>query len=270
MSTIAENNHINGGYILVARKILESEIMSGSPLQRWLFIWFLLKANHKDWNNLKRGQLFTTIDRMREAMTYRIGYRAVKPSRGQIRRAYEGLTKSTMISTMKSIRGMIITIRNYDKYQNPKNYEAHTEEHNESSTTILKGAHYKQECKNKEKEYISSESKDSKQIIVFDKEIEEFQGITEELKERWKQAYPAVDVEIEIERAEQWAASNPNKRKKNWRRFINNWLMRVQEKGGSIKSESLEETPEEKPEPRYVMYEGKLIPLEEAMKRYQQ
>ena len=40
-----------------------------------------------------------------------------------------------MITTTKATRGLIITILNYDYYQDPKNYESHNESHNESRSS---------------------------------------------------------------------------------------------------------------------------------------
>ena len=34
----------------------------------------------------------------------------------------------------------------------------------------------------------------------------------------------------------EWLLANPSKKKKNYRRFITNWLTRTQDKGGSKKS----------------------------------
>ncbi len=48
-----------------------------------------------------------------------------------------------MITTAKTTRGMIITILNYEKYQNPKNYETHSETHNEDTVKTTLGPHYK-------------------------------------------------------------------------------------------------------------------------------
>jgi len=122
---------IPGGFIIVARKLLESGIMEKPPLYTKLWVWMLMKASWKDHGNLKRGQFRTSIDAMREAMTFKIGYRTLKPSRREIRDVYEALTKGTMIVITKVTHGMIITILNYDYYQNPKNYEGHSERHNE-------------------------------------------------------------------------------------------------------------------------------------------
>ena len=53
--------------------------------------------------------------------------------------------------------------------------------------------------------------------------------------EMWKEAFPAVDVEGELFRMNAWLNSNPTKRKtrRGINRFINTWLSKVQDKGGS-------------------------------------
>ena len=47
------------------------------------------------------------------------------------------------------------------------------------------------------------------------------------------EAYPAVMVAQEIDRAKLWLAANPTKRKSNVRKFLTNWMARCQERGGS-------------------------------------
>ena len=138
---------IEGGYILEARKQLESSIMDRPPLDAKLWSWMKLKAYHKDHNGLERGQFFTTIAQMRDAMSWHVGYRKVTPTIKEIRRAYERFTKDSMIGTAKATHGMVITILNYDYYQNKKNYEGHDEGHDEKDTKGQRGAQYKQECK---------------------------------------------------------------------------------------------------------------------------
>lgn len=53
--------------------------------------------------------------------------------------------------------------------------------------------------------------------------------------EKWKEIYPAVDVEQELREMSDWAESNPSKRKtkKGILTFIRNWLSKEQDKGGS-------------------------------------
>lgn len=49
----------------------------------------------------------------------------------------------------------------------------------------------------------------------------------------WTAAYPAVDVSRELAKAMEWVLANPNKTKRNWRRFLVGWLSRCQERGGT-------------------------------------
>jgi hypothetical protein len=122
---------IDGGYIIVARRLLESGIFQKPHLYIKLWLWMIMQARFKDHRNLKRGQFVTSIDQMRDAMTYKIGYRTERPSRKEIRCVYDFLTKGHMIVTMKVTHGFIITICNYDLYQDIKNYERHSEGHDE-------------------------------------------------------------------------------------------------------------------------------------------
>lgn len=125
---------IPGGYILVARKLLESGIMEKPPLVAKMWLWMFFKASWRDHGNLKRGQFFTSIDRMRDAFSYKVGYRTIRPSAKEIRSAYDFLTKGAMIGITKVTHGMVITILNYDLYQDASNYEGHNEGHNEGTS----------------------------------------------------------------------------------------------------------------------------------------
>jgi hypothetical protein len=67
----------------------------------------------------------------------------------------------------------------------------------------------------------------------FSFENKSFEGILPEDMARWSAAYPAVDIQGDIRRAAEWLLANPDKRKRNCRRFLTNWFARTQEKGGS-------------------------------------
>lgn len=47
---------------------------------------------------------------------------------------------------------------------------------------------------------------------------------------RHKEAYPGVNVPAEYRKMSAWVAANPQKRPKNYPRFINNWLAREQDR----------------------------------------
>ena len=58
---------------------------------------------------------------------------------------------------------------------------------------------------------------------------------TEDQVEQWTKAYPAVSVERELEAMAAWCDANPQRRKtaRGISRFVNSWLSRAQDKGGS-------------------------------------
>lgn len=117
-------------------------------------------ASHKDHNNLKRGQFFTSSTKMQEAMSWMVGARLQKPTIKQIRSAYEGLARVGEVGVTKVVGGMIVTILNYDYYQNPKNYEGRNEGNNEGATKSNSGANHnnKKGNKNGKTIYFSSDS----------------------------------------------------------------------------------------------------------------
>jgi hypothetical protein len=59
---------------------------------------------------------------------------------------------------------------------------------------------------------------------------------------QWQRTYPAVDVFAEIAKMESWLDANPKKRKtaQGIKRFINSWLARAQDRGGSSPFKSTE------------------------------
>ncbi|MBU1023486.1 hypothetical protein KKB99_04270 [bacterium] len=124
---------IQGGYILLSRKLLKSGIMDESPIHLKIWIWMLMQASFKDHGNLKRGQFFTSYKKMQKAMARKIGYRTEKPTIKEIRGVMKFLMKVRMVGTMKVLHGTIITILNYDHYQNMINYKIRHEGHNEGT-----------------------------------------------------------------------------------------------------------------------------------------
>lgn len=144
---------IKGGYILLSRKLIESEIFAKPPLYLKVWIYLLSKAQHKDFKDLKRGQVRTSIPEIQKACSWHIGYRKVVPTKDQVfqilqwmRSPYEvenervtkATTRATMITTTRATRGMLVTIDKYSVYQDPKNYESNSEsndEHDDGSNT---------------------------------------------------------------------------------------------------------------------------------------
>jgi len=135
---------VEGGYILLSRKLVESEIWDKPPIYLKVWMYILTKAQHKPYKNLDRGELLISIPELIEVCSYKVGYRIEKPSKTQIfnilewlRNSHEGAnednTNGAMIHTTKTTRGMVVKVRNYKVYQDPKNYERNAERNDEET-----------------------------------------------------------------------------------------------------------------------------------------
>lgn len=136
---------IEGGYILVSRKLIESEIWEKPPIYLKVWLYILSKAQHRPYKNLDRGELIVSIPELIEVCSYKVGYRTERPSKTQIYNvlewlrnsdegANEGRTSDTMITTTKTTRGMVVKVHNYNVYQDPKNYERNGVRNDEETT----------------------------------------------------------------------------------------------------------------------------------------
>lgn len=97
---------------------------------------------------------------------------------------------------------------------------------------ILRKTIYKDDTKPTEKEPPKPAEPVFISIILNDKS---YFDIPVSKVEKWKEIYPAVDVEQELREMSDWAESNPTRRKtkKGISAFIRNWLSKEQDKGGS-------------------------------------
>ena len=67
----------------------------------------------------------------------------------------------------------------------------------------------------------------SKDLLIFNFEKWEFEGITEKDVEDWKIMYSHIDIKVEILKASQWLKTNPSKSKKSlWRKYLTGWFGR--------------------------------------------
>lgn len=139
---------IPGGYILLSRKIIESEIWQKPPLYLKVWIYLLTSAQHKEYKGLRRGQVRTSIPQIIEACSWKVGFRTERPSKDQIYQILSWLrevgkgaheadtratTKATMITTTRATHGILINVDNYSFYQDSKNYESNDEGNDEGN-----------------------------------------------------------------------------------------------------------------------------------------
>ena len=167
---------IKGGYYMKARCIQDSEISIMPPYIREIWDWLLKEANHSDKKSnglsIKRGQLIRTFKDIQEGLKWMIGWRKMTYKKWQCENAMKFLRERTMITTMKTTRGMLITICNYSLYQDPKNYESNkrtdriTTDPKQTTDTINKNDKNVKNDKKKEcKKRISKDSFDNESVV---------------------------------------------------------------------------------------------------------
>lgn len=113
---------IHGGYVLKARKIQESQIAHAPPYVREIWDWIVRTVNHKDTEVCQRGQTIKTFRDIQEDLCWYSGWRKETYTKDQCEKAMAWLRKASMVATQRTTRGMVITVLNYEKYQEPSNY----------------------------------------------------------------------------------------------------------------------------------------------------
>lgn len=88
---------------------------------------------------------------------------------------------------------------------------------------------------NSGKEQTAQEPPEPKSGILLPLNDKSLYDVPEGKISMWAETYPAVDVKQELRKMAAWLDSNPTKRKtrRGIERFINNWLSRQQDRGGS-------------------------------------
>jgi len=236
------------GWVKLHRSFLDWEWYDDSNTSR-LFLYCLLKANHRDkeWRGktIKRGTFLTSLRSLSKGTGLSIK---------KIRVSLKRLESTGEVAHKRAQKGTILTICNYDTYQDLESEEgtqdgreraskghrkgterAHTKndknEKNIRSSNISFADGSDSETEEKKKPEIPFEKLPRAKRIRYDYETGELSGILEKDLQEWKEAYPGVDIATEIMRAKMWLGDNPSNRKKAISRFLSNWLSR--NKGGS-------------------------------------
>lgn len=129
---------IPGGYYIKARQIKNSAIATAPPYVREIWDWLIREANHADAEykgySVKRGQLFRTYKDIREGLAWYVGWRKMMYNENHTKKAMKFLREAHMIATTKALGGVLITIINYDHFQEQSNYSNYHESTTESTT----------------------------------------------------------------------------------------------------------------------------------------
>lgn len=226
------------GYVKIHRKILEWGWYKDINTFR-LFIHILLKANWKDGKfkgtTVPRGSFVSSYPHLAEECGLTIN---------ELRSALKHLKSTGEVTVRTNNKYSIFTVNNYCKYQDDNRQDdSQSTGGAQSINSLLTTIKEKKEGKNiynniitKDDNIICSESEKSApnssgiQLILNDKT---FYDVPMDKLALWREAYPAVDIEQELQKMRAWLDSNPTRRKtrRGIERFINNWLAKSQDSG---------------------------------------
>lgn len=120
---------VSHGYILLARKVLESPIWAETPDLLKLFVYLLLQARHEAKPRryasvvVARGELVTSLAEIAEDNQWCYRNAVRKWSRSTVQRMLCQLAQDGYIEVVPDTYGTHIRICNYETYQDPKAYK---------------------------------------------------------------------------------------------------------------------------------------------------
>ena len=221
------------GFIKIHRKILEWCWYTDINTCR-LFIHMLLKANWKDGNfkgtTVPRGSFVSSLDKLSEETLL---------TKREIRTAITHLKTTGEVAVKTTNRYSVFTVINYDLYQSDDTQsgiqETGKRQPNDILTTPIEERKEREEGKNNIICPEPEQSAPNPSGILLPLNDKSFYDVPVDKIAMWKEVYPAVDVEQELMRMIAWLDSNPTKRKtrRGIERFINSWLARTQDSGGT-------------------------------------
>lgn len=201
-----------------------------------IFIHMLLKANWKDGVfkdiTVPRGSFVSSVAKLAEETGL---------TNDEVRTAISHLVRTKEITKQSTNRYTVFTVVNYALYQDiPEQRPSSTQPIPVLFPTIEEGkkVRRKEEFRNTVNGISCPESEKSAPTpsgILLPLVDKSFYDVPQEKITLWRETYPAVDVEQELRRMVAWLDSNPTKRKtrRGIERFINSWLARTQDSGGS-------------------------------------
>jgi len=106
---------VQGGCTLWARKTIDSKIFSKPD--KWFKIWFYIvnRVHYTANSTLRRGQCHLKYDNI---------MLSCGATKGEVDHCIRWLKNCRMLATQKATRGFVVTVCNYDRYQNIDNYKS--------------------------------------------------------------------------------------------------------------------------------------------------
>lgn len=170
--------NINGGYIILARRLIESEIWRKPPAYLKIWIYILYQVNFKNTKNFPRGTGFFNFRQEQiPGVTLNQVYEFLRWAK-----TLNPTDLTTQITTQKTTRGVVLKVNNYNYYQDIENYvHQHRNQHkNQQTTNTITG-----KKERKEDNKLSSSSLEEILNKISKEEEEELKKIAKENKKNY-------------------------------------------------------------------------------------
>jgi hypothetical protein len=235
------------GYVKIWRKMLFSGLLT-SPQVLQLFVWILLRSCYKS-TRVLINKTMVTLAPGQSIFGRDAAAKELNSTPRKIRTSLETLKKLAIIDQQTTNRYSIITVINWHTYQGQDSegdqprvrQRASKRPANDHIQEVKEGKEVKEL---KEKDICPEAKEASPSGLTLPDEIvftfECLSGkkylVTKAKAEAWAEAFPAVDVRIELKRMAIWLEDNPANRKteKGFPRFATKWLSRAQNQAGRI------------------------------------
>ena len=227
------------GWVKLHREMKNHPIFANPPLYK-VWCWCLLRAKFKT-GYVYHGMQKIFLDSGQFIYGRKKASQELKLAESSVRNYMDFLTGIRHYSYRFQDRELdieprdgfsIVTIRNWQKYQGEGQEEGQEKDNKRTQTRRVKKENtiIAPNANSRSEQEITTKSQ-----LYFNFDTKQWDNLCPDDIKDWQEAYPACDVEIELNCMRQWLLSNPSKRKKNYRRFVTNWLGRQQDKGGTHK-----------------------------------
>ncbi|HUT62226.1 MAG TPA: hypothetical protein VNA25_30680 [Phycisphaerae bacterium] len=223
------------------RKLLDSDLFKNPKLAH-LWEYCLLKASHKARRvlvgfiavDLDAGQFI--FGRKKASEETGLSIQTVRTCMSTLSK--ESRDKRLNLTIHPTKQFSIVSICNWERYQGDGNDD--NQPSNQPLTSLQPASN---QPLTTDKNVKKGKKKKEEEVLPGDEEVKikwtkkgGWTGITQEHRDDWAEAYPAVDIKRQLAAMIVWLKANPKKAKKsNWERFLTNWLTREQDKGGDVK-----------------------------------
>lgn len=215
------------GWVKLYRQFYTGRISNKPSHYREIFIWLVVNANHKphriSGRIIERGQIFVTYEGICEALHWFVGARKERYERHHVEKAMKWFRDEGMIVSNPSVRGTVVTICNYDLYQDEGLLSSASKEPSTAVGKLGKGLALNKNERNKEKDISIVDSKSNKipfEIFwnAYDKKV----GCKTKIAKKWLKLSLKVQKLI-MEFIPKYKEAQPKKQfRKNPDAFLNN------------------------------------------------